>query len=199
MTRTIDPIRREYLMAKYIAELPAAETNSTVESVLDGEYIMARSTRQGVDNSLLFDPTRSPEMYAIADQTMRDLRSARASGLRYVTPSGGRYNPDRVSDDRVLFVHFVGEKLLFACCGRDGADSFSDLLYASAWLWRKDECNMRITDDCGDCTIFLPLLRGQFLLMFECCMPCVDKAVDMATTAMLVSETAARARVGLPL
>ncbi|WP_375481989.1 hypothetical protein [uncultured Mycobacterium sp.] len=195
---TIDQPRRDYLTAKYDSiSHPPRTGDPTVDAILDGEHIMARSMRQGTDNGLLFDPIRSPSMYEVADRTMRELRAAMACDeVKYVTPRGGHFNRDKASDDRVLYVHFVGDKRLFACRGRKSADLFADLLYASAWVWRQDECNIKVADDCGGGTLFFPLQRGQFLLLFECCQPCLDKAVDMATTGFIVSEMEARVRVG---
>ncbi len=150
-----------------------------VNAVLDGEQIVAGVWRRGYDNGPWFDPVWNPMMHELAERTMRDLRSGMAEGRIERDPDDDRdIVPDDPDDDRVFFVHFVGGTRVSVC--RASAGYFASMLQMKAWahpMWDTD-CNLKIADDCGGPTEWVPLLRGQFLLIFEGCQACHEHAVD---------------------
>jgi hypothetical protein len=167
-----------------------------VNAVLDGEQIVASVCRRGYDNGPWFDPLLSPTMHELANRTMRDLRTGMAEGRIERDPDDDRANvPDDPDDDRVFFVHFVGSTRVGVC--RAEAEYFASMLKMMAWahpMW-DTECNIKIADNCDGPTAWVPLLRGQFLLIFEGCQACHERAGRLADDGNLVSEMKARAKL----
>jgi hypothetical protein len=63
-----------------------------------------------------------------------------------------------------------------------------------------DGCDVRLAPGgCSEGTVFLPLQRGQFLIVFEICGSCDEWAGQTAQDNYIVSEMEARGRVGLPI
>lgn len=191
---TMDPQR---LFEKYrMGESPDPD-NPIVRGTLDGERIVAMSTRHGNDESALFDPAWSPRMYDLAERTLHNLHMGLGyrGCFRYVNTRG---NTCRWPiDGRAVGVHFVGDDRVFVCKGKP--DIFASTLAYMRWFHDiANGCQINIADDCGGPTISLPLLRGRFLLIFECCVSCRERAGQIADDGYLIGEMEARVRVGLP-
>ena len=136
----IDPQDREYLKAKYIPDRPTDPAlNPTVNDILDANRIVAQTWRH--DGAALFDPKWSPEMYALGERWMSDLRAARANGhVEYVAyDSYGHETPYDPDDPHELgtLVNFVGQQRIYVC--RRAPDLFSAMLQNAAYLHRGGE------------------------------------------------------------
>jgi hypothetical protein len=170
------------VIAKYGIDQPPQADNPIVESVLDIERTIGRATRKGGDNSWLFDPIWNPAMHDLADRVMGDVRSW--FGLRIAEARDGAAFLYYPSEPKKLHVY------------RSGIERFSHLL-SSCW---HDGCDIRLAPGgCSEGTFFLPLQRGQFLIIFEMCAACDEWAGQTAQDNFIVSEMQARGRVGLPL
>jgi hypothetical protein len=191
-----DPQRREKLIAKYALDQPPEADNLIVRAILDGERIVAMSTRHGNDEGALFDPAWSPTMHDLAERAHNELHRALVDGVvKCVNTAGNTLRGART--DREMYVHFVGDDRVFVCKGKP--DIFASTLQHMRWLHDiGGGCKINTTDDCGGPTILLPLLRGRFLLIFECCVPCRERAGQMADNGYLIGEMEARVRLGLP-
>ena len=173
--------------------------NDILRATLDGEEIVAKTFTRGSDYAELFDPSRSPEMYAVATKAHREFRLAMARGdIEFITarPYGGApFDPDDPNDMATL-VHYVGDWRAFVC--RSQPDNFSALLYVATNLGADQSCTINITSDCHGEATMLPLLFGTVLLIFGCCPSCLVAAGRLADDGFIVSEMEARAQVGLP-
>jgi hypothetical protein len=203
-----DPAYRDYLTKKYGIDKPPAERNDIVDAIVDAEEIAAQAFGHASDCAALFDPVRSPEMYAVADRAMRNLRDAMAFGdVAYDCHDGpdDPFDPGDL-DDAAAYINFVGDRRLFVCRRgehRRGPDYFADMLHVMSEvhpLWEVP-CNVNLTLDCrgAKATRLYPLVRGQFVLLFVCCSHCLAHAGHTAQMGYTLSEMEARARVGLPL
>ena len=86
-------IDRERLIDKYPAiNYPPMDhaLNTTVQAVVRGDQIAAKTWGIWGNNSALWDPVLSPEMHARADAVLGDLRAAIAAG---------ELNPDTHDED----------------------------------------------------------------------------------------------------
>ena len=134
-------------------------------------------------------------MHELAERTMRDLRSGMAEGRIERDPDDDRdIVPDDPDDDRVFFVHFVGGTRVSVC--RASAGYFASMLQMKAWV---HPCGIPIATSKSPTirgpTEWVPLLRGQFLLIFEGCQACHEHAGRLADDGNLVSEIKARAKL----
>jgi hypothetical protein len=182
----IDPQEREYLKAKYIPDrVMDPELNSTVQTIERAKQLEAKAFARGTDyNQWLFDPSRSPEMHAVAAKAHRDLNLAIACG---------DIECDDSTDDTIL-VHFVDSREAYAVeRGKSGERFATSLRRHNATQPFCDDyrCNIQIADECAandgsDCaggsTMLLPLRYGGVLLVFECCGACHRVARETAET-----------------
>lgn len=144
----------------------------------------------------LFDPNTMPHMRQLADSVMHHLHTSHE--LEYIDRSDPRaatykrYDPHDPNLQGCMFVHFVGQpNRLYA---------FHDRAEAFRWLWQcawpTDRCNIGAHPACdgvqaGYC-MFLPCQRGQFLIMFEACMLCVEHLNDQALGGVILAEADAQ-------
>jgi hypothetical protein len=127
-------LTRDELIAKYDMNNPPDPNNPTVQAIVDdGPRLVAESFnwRLGSDLNELFDPTRCPEMYAVARRAHAQLRAAMADGtVEYVDASADPYDPDDV-DDAAMLVHFVGSPGL--CVARADSVEMFAAMYKATW------------------------------------------------------------------
>jgi hypothetical protein len=179
---SINEIDRDRVIAKYGIDQPPQADNPIVESVLDIERTIARITRKAGDNSWMFDPIWNPTMHELADRVMGEVRSRFGSRIAK-------------APDGAAFLYYPGEPNRFRVFSR-GIERFSYLLTCR---WH-DGCDIGLAPGgCSEGTVFLPLQRGQFLIVFEICGSCDECAGQTAQDNYILSEMEARGRVGLPL
>ena len=196
-------LTRGELIAKYGMNNPPDPNNPTARALLDdGPRIVAQAFSWRDDIHQLFDPTRCPEMYAIAGKAHGELRAAMAAGsVEYVYASNRPYNPDDV-DDVAMLVNFVGDPSVIVV-RPESADMFA-AMYKATWqvsVRRADptKCMVRLAPKCwattnGRCE-FWPYLCGQFLLMFAICPACRDRAIAIADDGQKLAVMAAHERL----
>lgn len=193
----LTPDRRAMLTAKYGLDRPRPmdpALNMTVQAILDGEQIVHKLYGDDLDVTVLFDPVLSPLLHAKADAIMRDVRAAVASGqAQYVMPGREAYDLED-SETREVFLSFGDIRI---CVCRNKVDYFVAMLehYASR-PWQC--CVFNIVDDChsslkpedgiDQTTKFLPLTRGQFVLLLDICRPCYAKAKQIVETNALLNQ-----------
>lgn len=184
------------IIEKYPAILapmpPDPADNPTVNAILAAERLESRAFPRGTEyNQWLFDPSRSPEVHAIAADAHGRVRELMVrDGIE----------PD---NSRIL-VHFVGSDDVHGVYPGATANRFAaDLRRHNATQPYCDEyvCNIRVDRACamgqgGSSTVLLPLLFGRVLLIFECCGACHAKARESAEVGYKLSVI--EAQVELP-
>lgn len=201
----IDQSRRDYIAAKFPAinggpMNPAM--NTTVQATDRGEQITDRTWAIWGDNSVLWDPVWSPEMHARAEAVMGELRAAIAAGELTPDTNDEDYGD---AEHAVMLVSVVGSGHITASRQRwrdhpnrrqHPADYWAgmyQLLVGTHNDFWSAGCNVNIAEDCGGSTVLMPCLRGQFLLIFECCGHCHRKARETAETNFRFSVMAVQA------
>ncbi|MEN3220702.1 hypothetical protein PUR22_07630 [Mycolicibacterium porcinum] len=142
----IDPARRTELFRKYQMGDPPQANNPVVAAIERADQMYGRLFVR--DSSGLFDPERSPDVYAVAQRALADLHAAMGEPPDSVDPEGlGRLvlgpeheAPPRVHchhqdepddeftplspDDPALYVHFVGSSDVFVVRGNKQVGAF---------------------------------------------------------------------------
>lgn len=126
----------------------------------------------GRDCGHLFDPTLMPHMAIRADAVMHRLQtSPDLAHIDHRPPDALPYDPDNPAMQAALFVHFVGEPTVLHV--------FRDGEAIRRWLWGQwptGHCNINVCDvpPCPgtDLGTFIPVVRGQYLVLFEACPTC---------------------------
>ncbi|KLO31501.1 hypothetical protein ABW16_01235 [Mycolicibacter heraklionensis] len=140
----------------------------------------------------LFDPSTMPHMYERANAVMHHLHTSH--DLEYVdqSPAGtAKYDPDNPSMQAAMFVHFVNRPNSVHVFRDDAA--LHDWFWVTAWPL--DRCTMHDSAACtgdGVYTVFVPVQRGQFLLIFEACLPCAEYLCDLRLGEDILAEADAR-------
>lgn len=139
----------------------------------------------------LFDPNMMPHMYERANAVMHRLHTS--YDLDYIdqNPSGtAEYDPDNPNAQAAMFVHFVNRPNAVYVF-RDGAE-LREWFWVNAWPL--DRCTMHDSAGCigADYTVFVPVQRGQFLVLFEACYPCAEHLCDMVLGGGILAEADAR-------
>jgi hypothetical protein len=180
-----------------VREKPRA--NPTVSACLDSGTIVAKTFLREHDYAEMFDPDRSPEMWARAIEAVGALHKASARGeIGFVSASGPvgvpQPNPlDNPFDEHVTLMHCVGDYRVFVC--RNQPDNFSVALFVAANFGQGGSCMINVADDCGVVTRQLPLEFGTLLLVFECCDACLIMAGRLADHGLEASVAVAQAEL----
>jgi hypothetical protein len=178
MRVAIDHARREELIARYGIDRPAMnpQLNTTVTAILAAERIT--SGTHGPENTPLFDPVWSSAMWERANEAIREMSSQHGDFMAGVW-------------DSAVFLYYPGRSE-FRAYGND-IERFTYMLgYAS-----QNNCDIKLAPGgCSEGTAFLPLGRGQFIVVFEICEVCDAWARRTAETNFRVKVMEAQA--GLP-
>lgn len=143
-------------------------------------------------------------MHARADAVLGDLRAAIAAGE--LNPDTHDEDYDN-AEDAVMLVAVVGSNHITASRQRwrdhpnrwqhpadYWAGMYQLLVGTHNDFWALG-CNVNIAANCGGSTVLMPWLCGQFLLIFECCGHCHQKARETAETNFKFSVMAAHAEL----
>lgn len=159
-----------------------------VKAVVETERAVRRTFR--ADSGHLFDPVINPAMHEWVNAVIRHLHTSQ--DIKYIDrrlPGMRPYDQHQPNAQGHTFVHFVGMPdtvLVF----REPAERF-------AWLWSainrgflRDNCDLAVSPLCTGgreypyLDFYVPVQRGQFLLMFESCPECYDTIEDAYKTGM---------------
>lgn len=157
-------------------------TTKQIDAVRELEQVVRQTFRpkqfgSGQVCERLFDPTTMPSMYERADAVTHRLHTDR--DIEYVERGAD------ADDPAALFAHFVSEP--------HNVFAFGNGHQMAAWLrqyaWPRDRCNTRIAPACVDgYTLFLPLQRGRYLVLFEACPPCIDCLFELHEGGDILAE-----------
>lgn len=164
---------RQDLIDKYGIDNPPQPDNSIDKSIQEVEATMRR--RQAGDTSWLFDPIWSPAMWELANETIRDMRTKFA---HYITTSA----------ETDVFLYYPGTQDFYAYSR--GIQRFA---YMITFAWPV-ACDIKMAPGgCMGQEVFLPLQRGQFILVFGICDACDLWARDTAENNFKASVMEAQA------
>lgn len=172
------------LMEKYGIGQPPTLDNPNVAATQVVQRTRALVTRETGDTAWLFDPNWNPGMWRLANRTMRDMRRQFGDRIEAASDSDTfLYYPcipelyvyvdamERVSymiTTRVPLPHAVGER------------GFDVQLAPSG---------------CSGRAMYLPLERGQFLVVFSICKACDGWARETAETNLKFAVISAQAQL----
>jgi hypothetical protein len=170
---------------------PDPELNLTVQTVLATEKLQSQAFPRGTDcNQWLFDPSRSPEMHAIAAEAHGRVRELIARDG--IEPGNSQ-----------ILVHFVGSDEVHLVYPGATANRFAAALRrhdATQPYCDEYDCNIRLDRACamgqgGSSTMLMPLLFNGVLLVFECCGGCHYKACGATTNNLKFGILTAQAQL----
>lgn len=166
-----------HLVTKYGIGRPPKPDNPHVDAVLAVERAAGRAALAGGNTSWLFDPALNEKMWERANEAIREMWRQHGDFMAGVWDSG-------------VFLYYPGQSE-FHAHGND-IERFAYLLgYAN-----QNGCDIKLAPGgCGDSTVFLPLERGQFLVVFEICTACDEWARHTAETNFRVSVLEAQAKL----
>lgn len=147
--------------------------NAIDESIQEVERTMARTG----NTSWLFDPVWAPAMWELANKTMQDMRWLYA---------------DHIADaaDSDVFLYYPGEQRFYVY-----SHNIERFAYMLSFSWPPG-CDIKLAPGgCRGCEVFLPLQRGQFIVVFGICEACDAKARETAETNFRVNVMEAQAKL----
>lgn len=170
----IDQETREYLTDKYgIDNSPQA--NYIDDSIQEVEATMARAVGRSGDTSWLFDPICAPAMWELAEKTMGKMRVRFAKHI------------DRAADTDV-FLYYPGTQNFYTY-----SRNVQRFAYMLTFAW-PEGCDINLAPGgCDGVAVFLPLMRGQFIVVFGICEACDAWAREIAETNFKTSVMDAQA------
>lgn len=153
---------------------------------------------QGITAPTYFDPVYNQRMSDRANAVMHHLQTSH--DLSYIDRSRPgawgysefrRYDPHDPDLQAAMFVHFVS-KPNTVYVFRDEPERFA-WLWSMAWPERR--CTVGESAACSGLygpTDYLTLHRGQFLLAWECCGPCMEHLREVAEGGEILAEADAQ-------
>jgi hypothetical protein len=157
---------------------PPQPDNPIVTATLAAERTAARAVRFSGDTSWLFDHAYNRDMWELANKTIQDMHGRFGD---FMTGVWGE----------AVFLYYPGAED-FRAYGSDIERYAYVLAYAG-----QNGCGIRMAPGrCGEGTVFLPLQRGPFIVVFEACDACDAWARATAETNYKFGVLAAQA--GLP-
>ena len=204
--------RRAQLTAKYpalTAPRPMSPAlNTTLMAMLDTERIIDGAHL--TDDSALFDPVWSPDMWERANTAMAELRTGLSDGT--ITIESQDYDSNSVEnvEDYDLVVWRVGaprahlghpnyatERMTKRVDWFTGALQLSqevhDYFECSCQRPCDLACNVRVAQGCEGPTRLLAVHRGKYALLFRCCVWCETEAATKAEDRFRTNLMAAQA------
>lgn len=140
----IDSKRAAALRRKYGMDIPPQTNNAVVAAIGRTDQMYGKLFAR--DSSELFDPTRSPALYRVAQEALRNLHAAMGQpveptgteGLGHVVFGAAPLQPVHLDhqddpadefaplspDDAALYVHFVGSEVAFVVRGPEVVGAF---------------------------------------------------------------------------
>ena len=168
-------MNHEDLIDKYGIDNPPQLDNVIDKSIQKVEATMARATRLTGDTSWLFHPSCNEQMWEIANETIQSMHRLYGDFMAGVS-------------DGSVFLYYPGQND-FRAYGSE-IERFAYMLgYAG-----KHGCDIQLAPGaCSKGTVFLPLERGQFIVVFEVCDACDAWAWEIAEMNFRAGIIAAQA------
>src|SRR5262245_44479523 len=146
---------REALNAKYGMDRRPQADNPIVSAMQVVERTRALVTRETDDTAWLFDPVWSPDMWEIANRTMRDMREQFGDRIEAAADS-----------DTFLYYPCIPNLYVYD----DDMERFSYMITTRVPLPNavgQRGCDVRLAPDgCRGRAVYMPLERGQFIVVF---------------------------------
>jgi hypothetical protein len=155
---------RDALIAKYGIDRPPQADNSTVTAILAAQRTVARAVRFTGDTSWLFDHAYNRDMWELASKTIQDMHGRFGD---FMTGVWGE----------AVFLYYPGTEDFHAY-----DSDIERYAYVLAYVGQNG-CDIRLAPGgCSKGTVFLPLQRGPFIVVFEACDACDAWARETAET-----------------
>src|SRR6478672_1047477 len=173
------------LRAKYGMDAPPRPDNPIDGAIQVVERTRALVTREINDTAWLFDPVWNPAMWELANRTMREMRQRFAGRIEAAADS-----------DTFLYYPCIPNLYVYD----DAMERFSYMITTRVPLPHavgRRGCDVQLAPGgCSGRAVYLPLQRGQFLLVFSICRACDSWARETAEIRFRSNVMAAQ--VGLP-
>lgn len=153
-----DRVNDQELMEKYMSN-PINPNHPTVTAILAAERTTARAGRLVGDTSRLFDHALNPRLWELANEVVQQMHARYGQFMTCVW-------------SEAVFVYYPGSED-FRAYATDIERSANMLNYHGRNGCEIGQLALRGCD--GD-TVFLPLQRGPFIVVFEVCRACEDWA-----------------------
>jgi hypothetical protein len=161
----------QQLTSKYGIDQPPQTDNDIDKSIQEVEATMARAGGRTGDTAWLFDPNCAPAMSEFANKTMQDMRT------RF-----GRHIAKAADTD--VFLYYPGTNDFYVY-----PNNIQRFAYMLTFCWPVG-CDIEMAPGgCSGVELFLPLQRGQFIVVFGICAVCdawarVTAEVNFRTSLM---------------
>lgn len=157
------------LRAKYGMDRPPQPDHPIVGAVQVVERTRALVTRETGDTAYLFDPAWNPKMWLLANRTMRDMRERFSDRIEAAADS-----------DTFLYYPCLPELYVYD----DAMERFSYMISTRVPLPHavgQRGCDVQLAPGgCSGQAVYLPLERGQFIVVFSICAACDGWARETA-------------------
>lgn len=175
---------RNWLIAKYGIDLPPTAGNPFDGAIQVVERTRALVTRQREDTAWLFDPSWNPAMWEHANRTMRDMWEKFGDRIEAAAES-----------DTFLYYPCIPNLYVYD----DALERFSYMITTRVPLPNAvGHCGCDVQTAPGGCSgraVYLPLERGQFIVVFSICHACDNWARETAETNFKFGVMAAQAKL----
>ena len=155
--------------AKYGMDQPPQADNPNVGAMQVVERTRALVTRETDDTAWLFDPVWNPDMWELANRTMRDMRQQFGDGIE-----------DAADSDTFLYYPCIPNLYVYD----DAMERFSYMITTRVPLPNavgQRGCDIQLAPSgCSGRAVYLPLERGQFIVVFSICNTCDSWARETA-------------------
>lgn len=159
------------LRAKYGVDQPPRLDDAIVSAIQVVERTRALVTRETDDTAWLFDPSWSPDMWELADSTMRNMRQRFGDRIEVAADS-----------DTFLYYPCIPNLYVY----EDAMERFAYMITTRVPLPHavgERGCDVQLAPEgCSGRAVYLPLERGPFIVVFSICQSCNTWARETAET-----------------
>ena len=164
-------VDRDALIEKYGMNNPPDPNNPNVGAIQVVERTRALVTRETDDTAWLFDPEWNPPMWRLTNRTMDQMRQRFGDRIEAAADS-----------DTFLYYPCIPNLYVYD----DAMERFSYMITTRVPLPNavgQRGCDVQLAPDgCSGRAVYLPLERGQFLVVFSICKACDSWARETAET-----------------
>lgn len=172
------------LMEKYGMNNPPDPDNANVGAIQVVERTRAFVTLDKDDTAWRFDPRWNPAMWELVNRTMAGMRQRFGDRIQAAADS-----------DTFLYYPCIPELYVY----EDGMERFSYMITTRVPLPHavgQRGCDIQLAPSgCEGQAVYLPLERGQFLVVFSICRACESFAGDAAENNFKFRVLAAQAQL----
>jgi hypothetical protein len=157
----MNPLTDAELIAKYGMNEPPQPDHPIIGATQVVERTRALVTRETGDTAWLFDPRWNPKMWKLANRTMRDMRKQFGDRVESAADS-----------DTFLYYPCIPNLYVYD----DAMERFSYMITTRVPLPNavgQRGCDVQLAPaGCCGRAVYLPLERGQFIVVFSICKAC---------------------------